>query len=84
MPSLLGKKPMSLLSEQIIFFENMSMGRGSNPKKNGFLDWIWMGNPKSKKNPKNPKISKKSKPNKNSISHFFWNFKFKIQLNFFF
>jgi hypothetical protein len=49
--------------------------RGSNPKKIGFLDWIWLGNPKSKNNPKiqviqviqNPKKSKNSvyKPKKN-------------------
>jgi hypothetical protein len=42
---------------------------GSNPKKVGFLDWIWMGNPKTKKNPKNPKSkpqkNPKSKPKKN-------------------
>jgi hypothetical protein len=45
--------------------------RGSNPKKVGFLDWIWMGNPKPKKNPKiqkiqnpNPKKIQKSKKSK--------------------
>jgi hypothetical protein len=56
-------------------FKSLVKARGSNPKKVGFLDWIWMGNPKPKKNPKIQKIqnpnpkkiqkSKKSKPKKN-------------------
>jgi hypothetical protein len=44
----------------------MNKIRGSNTKIDGFLDWIWMGNPKPQnksmksiiskpKNPKNPK-----------------------------
>ena len=50
--------------------------RGSNPKKIGFLDWIWMGNPNPNPNPKiqkiqnpnpnpNPKIQKNPNPNPN-------------------
>jgi beta-lactamase regulating signal transducer with metallopeptidase domain len=32
------------------------MLRGPNPKKIGFLDWIWMGNPKPEKIQKSKKI----------------------------
>ena len=48
--------------------------RGSNPKKVGFLDWIWMGNPKPKKNPKIQKIQNPN-PNPNPKIHFFLDFK---------
>jgi hypothetical protein len=55
----------------IELFQQMKLSRGSNPKKVGFLDWIWMGNPKPKKNPKiqkiqnpNPKKIQKSKKSK--------------------
>jgi hypothetical protein len=57
------------------FCDFLNQGRGSNPKKVGFLDWIWMGNPKPKKNPKiqkiqnpNPKIKRKRTiPSQNPI-----------------
>jgi hypothetical protein len=63
-----------------IFFEI----KGLNPKKVGFLDWIWMGNPKPKQNPKiqnpNPKKIQKSKPKKYPNPIFFLLFKIDIQL----
>ena len=62
-------------------FIDLLKSRGSNPKKIGFLDWIWMGNPNPNPNPKiqkiqnpnpnpNPKIQKN--PNPNPKIHFFW------------
>jgi hypothetical protein len=62
-------------------------------KKVGFLDWIWMGNPKPKKNPKiqkiqnpNPKKIQKTKKSKiqtqkiSKSNFFFLLFKIDIQL----
>jgi hypothetical protein len=54
--------------------------RGSNPKKFGFLDWIWMGNPKPKKIPKIQKIQNPN-PKNIQIQFFFLLFKIDIQLN---
>ena len=69
-------------------FIDLLKSRGSNPKKIGFLDWIWMGNPNPNPNPKiqkiqnpnpnpNPKIQKNPNPNPNPNPkiHFFLDFK---------
>ena len=58
---------------------DMLRSRGSNPKKVGFLDWIWMGNPKPKKNPKIQKIQNPN-PKTIQIQFFFLLFKIDIQL----
>ena len=81
-PSSINKKQKKIkkkafnreLKAFLVLRKTLCSSRGSNPKKIGFLDWIWMGNPNPNPNPKIQKIQN-SNPNPNPKIHFFLDFK---------